>query len=148
MVASWYVKRHGTEHDMYANPQNGKQIPVPRHLEIKESLCTLIRRQLGLGYSAGGDSTPTSAGLMMLSEGVPPACMNTNADSSPLNGLLREGYASPYYQKSNNIGLDFIIRHFYNCGSVSLKSSRFYSLVSQSIKAFQSRGLNGIDRKI
>lgn len=43
-----YLKRHGKNHDIYANPKNGKQAPVPRHSEIKESLCDLIRKQLGL----------------------------------------------------------------------------------------------------
>jgi hypothetical protein len=33
---------------MYANPKNGKNAPVPRHAEIKDSLCDLIRKQLGL----------------------------------------------------------------------------------------------------
>jgi hypothetical protein len=46
--AGCYLKRHGKKHDLYANPRNGKQAPVPRHPEIKESLCELIRKQLGL----------------------------------------------------------------------------------------------------
>jgi mRNA interferase HicA len=46
--AGCYLKRHGKKHDIYANPQNGKQVPVPRHAEIKESLCQLIRDQLGI----------------------------------------------------------------------------------------------------
>lgn len=40
--------RHGSRHDVYRNPANGRQAPVPRHREIRESLCRLIRRQLGL----------------------------------------------------------------------------------------------------
>lgn len=43
-----YLKRHGKKHDLYANPRNGKQAPVPRHVELKDSLCTLIRKQLGI----------------------------------------------------------------------------------------------------
>nr|VFJ74059.1 MAG: HicA toxin of toxin-antitoxin [Candidatus Kentron sp. FW] len=43
-----YLKRHGSRHDMYVNPINGKQAPVPRHREIKESLCGLIEQQLGI----------------------------------------------------------------------------------------------------
>ena len=46
--AGCYLKRHGKRHDIYANPTNGKQAPVPRHPEIRESLCELIRRQLGI----------------------------------------------------------------------------------------------------
>ncbi|HIE30949.1 MAG TPA: type II toxin-antitoxin system HicA family toxin [Methanosarcinales archaeon] len=43
-----YLKRHGGRHDIYVNPGNGKKAPVPRHSEIKESLCELIRKQLGI----------------------------------------------------------------------------------------------------
>ena len=43
-----YLKRHGGNHDIYANPRNGKSAPVPRHAEIKDGLCELIRKQLGL----------------------------------------------------------------------------------------------------
>ncbi|MFZ4703084.1 MAG: type II toxin-antitoxin system HicA family toxin [Candidatus Methylumidiphilus sp.] len=43
-----FLKRHGKKHDIYANPKSGKQAPVPRHPEIQESLCELIRKQLGL----------------------------------------------------------------------------------------------------
>ncbi|MFQ5675755.1 MAG: type II toxin-antitoxin system HicA family toxin [bacterium] len=43
-----YLKRHGSRHDIYSNPQNGKVAPVPRHPEIKDSLCKLIRKQPGL----------------------------------------------------------------------------------------------------
>jgi hypothetical protein len=46
--AGCYLKRHGKKHDIYANPHNGRQAPVPRHAEIKDSLCALIRKQLGL----------------------------------------------------------------------------------------------------
>jgi len=40
--------RHGSRHDLYLNPANGRKAPVPRHTEIKNSLCRLIREQLGL----------------------------------------------------------------------------------------------------
>ncbi|KHE92263.1 MAG: type II toxin-antitoxin system HicA family toxin [Candidatus Scalindua rubra] len=43
-----YLKRHGKKHDIYTNHRNGKKAPVPRHSEIKESLCDIIRKQLGL----------------------------------------------------------------------------------------------------
>lgn len=46
--AGCYLKRHGKKYDIYANPKNGRQAPIPRHTEIKESLCKLIRNQLGL----------------------------------------------------------------------------------------------------
>jgi len=42
------LKRHGKRHDIYLNPANGRSAPIPRHNEIRESLCRLIRRQLGL----------------------------------------------------------------------------------------------------
>jgi hypothetical protein len=38
--------------DIYMNLKNGRKTPVPRHSEIKDSLCELIceliRKQLGL----------------------------------------------------------------------------------------------------
>jgi len=40
--------RHGGRHDVYVNQANGRQAPVPRHSDIKDSLCGLIRKQLGL----------------------------------------------------------------------------------------------------
>ncbi|MBF0337973.1 MAG: type II toxin-antitoxin system HicA family toxin [Nitrospirae bacterium] len=43
-----YLKQHGSNHDIYVNPRNGRKAPVPRHTEIKESLCDLIKKQLGL----------------------------------------------------------------------------------------------------
>jgi len=43
-----YLKRHGTRHDIYANPATGRQAPIPRHKEIKESLVRLIEKQLRL----------------------------------------------------------------------------------------------------
>ncbi len=46
--AGCYLERHGARHDLYRNPRNGRKVPVPRHSEIKDSLCDLIRRQLGL----------------------------------------------------------------------------------------------------
>ena len=46
--AGCYLKRSGARHDLYANTRTRKTAPVPRHAEIKDSLCRLIRRQLGL----------------------------------------------------------------------------------------------------
>ena len=46
--AGCYLKRHGGRHDIYMNPINGKKAPVPRHSEIKDSLCDLIRKQLNI----------------------------------------------------------------------------------------------------
>lgn len=46
--AGCHLKRHGKQHDIYMNPTNGRKAPVPRHSEIKESLCELIRKQLGI----------------------------------------------------------------------------------------------------
>lgn len=42
------LKRHGKRHDVYFNPTNGRTAPVPRHREISDSLCRVIRRQLGV----------------------------------------------------------------------------------------------------
>jgi predicted RNA binding protein YcfA (HicA-like mRNA interferase family) len=43
-----FLKRHGSKHDIYANPRTGRQAPIPRHPEIKESLVRLIKKQLGI----------------------------------------------------------------------------------------------------
>ncbi|MBI4536247.1 MAG: type II toxin-antitoxin system HicA family toxin [Ignavibacteriae bacterium] len=42
-----YFKRHGKKHDIWVNPKTKKSAPVPRHTEIKNSLCELIRKQMG-----------------------------------------------------------------------------------------------------
>ncbi len=46
--AGCFLKRHGSNHDIYVNPKNGKKAPIPRHQEIRDSLCELIRKQMGL----------------------------------------------------------------------------------------------------
>ena len=46
--AACVLHRHGGNHDIYRNTVNDKKAPVPRHNEIPDSLCRLIRRQLGL----------------------------------------------------------------------------------------------------
>ncbi|MGA2401821.1 MAG: type II toxin-antitoxin system HicA family toxin [Syntrophobacteraceae bacterium] len=47
--AGCFLKRHGGRHDIYMNPKTGKKAPVPRHSELKDSLCDLIRKQLEIG---------------------------------------------------------------------------------------------------
>jgi mRNA interferase HicA len=42
------LHRRGARHDVYRNSSNAKKAPVPRHREISESLCRMIRRQLGI----------------------------------------------------------------------------------------------------
>ena len=46
--AGCYLKKHGSKHDIYVNPKNGRKAPVPRHAEIKNTLIELIKKQLGL----------------------------------------------------------------------------------------------------
>ena len=46
--AGCFLKRHGSRHDIYENINNGKVAPIPRHSEIKETLCRLIKRQLSV----------------------------------------------------------------------------------------------------
>ncbi|MCD4726308.1 MAG: type II toxin-antitoxin system HicA family toxin [Pirellulales bacterium] len=46
--AGCLLHRHGGRHDIYLNPRTGRKAPVPRHSELRDSLCRLIRRQLGL----------------------------------------------------------------------------------------------------
>lgn len=40
------LHRHGGRHDLYVNTNNGRKAPVPRHNELKDTLCRLIRKQL------------------------------------------------------------------------------------------------------
>jgi hypothetical protein len=40
--------RHGKKHDIYKNTKNGRRTPIPRHTEIKNTLCELIKKQLGI----------------------------------------------------------------------------------------------------
>jgi hypothetical protein len=47
-AAGCTLHRHGKRHDIYRNPANGRQAPVPRHTEIVDCLCAIIRRQFGL----------------------------------------------------------------------------------------------------
>jgi predicted RNA binding protein YcfA (HicA-like mRNA interferase family) len=46
--AGCVLHRHGSRHDVYRNPANDRKVPVPRLRELPNSLCRLIRRQLGL----------------------------------------------------------------------------------------------------
>lgn len=42
------LHRHAGRHDLFLNPASGRKAPVPRHSEIKDSLCRLIRKQLAI----------------------------------------------------------------------------------------------------
>jgi predicted RNA binding protein YcfA (HicA-like mRNA interferase family) len=42
------LKRSGGRHDIYFNPKNGMQQPVPRHTEINEVLAKHILKYLGI----------------------------------------------------------------------------------------------------
>ena len=42
------LHRHGSRHDIYLNPSNGKKQPVPRHNEIDNKLVRHIKKYLGL----------------------------------------------------------------------------------------------------
>jgi mRNA interferase HicA len=47
-AAGCVLHRHGKRHDIYRNPATNLQAPVPRHREVADSLCRIIRKQLGL----------------------------------------------------------------------------------------------------
>jgi hypothetical protein len=53
-TAGCLLHQHGKRHDIYRNPTNGRQAPVPRHREIADSLCAIIRPQPGLGEAKDG----------------------------------------------------------------------------------------------
>lgn len=42
----WYLKRHGTNHDVYTDGKRCEQ--VPRHVEVKENLAKAIIKRNGL----------------------------------------------------------------------------------------------------
>lgn len=46
--AGCVLHRHGSRHDLYSNPANGKKQPVPRHSEIDDILAKHIKRNLGV----------------------------------------------------------------------------------------------------
>jgi predicted RNA binding protein YcfA (HicA-like mRNA interferase family) len=46
--AGCVLDRHGSKHDIYLNPSNGKRQPVPRHAEIEDALAKHIKKFLGL----------------------------------------------------------------------------------------------------
>jgi mRNA interferase HicA len=46
--AGCILHRHGSRHDLYVNPKNGKKQPVPRHGEIEDHLARHVRKHLGL----------------------------------------------------------------------------------------------------
>ncbi|MBI5595516.1 MAG: type II toxin-antitoxin system HicA family toxin [Elusimicrobia bacterium] len=48
VAAGCYLKRHGSRHDLYANPGTGRIAPVPRHNDIAETLAAVIRKQLAV----------------------------------------------------------------------------------------------------
>ena len=48
-VHGCYLLRHGSNHDIFLNPQNGKKQPVPRHSEVDDQLTRHIMKNLGLG---------------------------------------------------------------------------------------------------
>lgn len=51
--------RHGSRHDLYRNPANGRQAPIPRHREVANTLSRVIRDQLGLTEA---EATPPDEG--------------------------------------------------------------------------------------
>jgi hypothetical protein len=51
-AAGCTLHRNGKRHDIDRNTADGQQAPVPRHTEIADTLCAIIRRQLGLSEAA------------------------------------------------------------------------------------------------
>ncbi|MCC6368483.1 MAG: type II toxin-antitoxin system HicA family toxin [Bryobacterales bacterium] len=47
-AAGCSLKRSGGRHDIYHNKSANLSSPVPRHSEVPDSLCKLIRKQPGL----------------------------------------------------------------------------------------------------
>jgi len=47
-AAGCVLHRHGSRHDIYLNPANGKKQPVPRHNEVDDTLAKHIKKNLGV----------------------------------------------------------------------------------------------------
>jgi mRNA interferase HicA len=45
--AGCILLRSGSKHDIYINPKTGQKQPIPRHLEIDNSLANHIKKYLG-----------------------------------------------------------------------------------------------------
>lgn len=52
-AAGCRLVRRGGRHDIFENPASGARAPVPRHVEVAESLVRLIRKQLGIRPAGG-----------------------------------------------------------------------------------------------
>lgn len=48
-IAGCYLKREGSSHSLWINPNTGKIEAVPRHKEIKEPLAKKILKALDAG---------------------------------------------------------------------------------------------------
>jgi len=46
--AECVLLRHGSRHDIYLNPSNGRKQPIPRHSEVDEQLAKHIKKYLGV----------------------------------------------------------------------------------------------------
>jgi mRNA interferase HicA len=46
--AGCVLLRHGSRHDVFLNPNNGRKQPVPRHSEVDEQLARHIKKFLGI----------------------------------------------------------------------------------------------------
>ncbi len=46
--AGCVLLRHGSKHDIYLNPLNGRKQPVPRYADVDERLAKHIRKFLGI----------------------------------------------------------------------------------------------------
>lgn len=57
--AGCVLKRSSGGHDIYHNPLTKRSAPVPRHSEIADSLCKLIKRQLEI-VDPSGSGVPKS----------------------------------------------------------------------------------------
>lgn len=48
------LHRQGGKHEIWINPKNNRKTSVPRHTELRDSLCEEIRALLGLEEPANG----------------------------------------------------------------------------------------------
>jgi mRNA interferase HicA len=71
-AAGCVLHRHGKRHDIYRNPANGRQAPVPRHREIKEAtgvailILVLVLELRGIRPRPSGNKAAAWTSLVIL----------------------------------------------------------------------------------
>ena len=108
--AGCQLKRHGRRHDIYENAASGHTAPVPRHAEIKNSLCRLISGRGG-GIRQGQEETGRKGVLSSRfngsvvgrgrAEGI---CLLQSCDRVHYTAVRKAGVAGRHLRAKHTIG--------------------------------------------